>query len=62
MNEHFSALSLSLRLNWPGDIVITISLLKTWTKSFGEGSSWGYMTDELQNPITLSAMEGWKKR
>ena len=26
VNEHFSALSLLLCLNWPGDIVITINI------------------------------------
>ena len=29
---------------------------------FINNGRWGYMTDEHRNAITLSAMEGWKKR
>ena len=45
--------------------VFQLSILKNWTKNFGnemvKAIDWGYMTDEPQNAITLSAMERWKK-
>ena len=49
----------------PKEVSHRLSLLKTWTKSFGnemmKAVDWGYMTNELRNAITLSAMERWKK-
>ena len=49
----------------PKEVSHELSLLKMWTKSFGnemvKAVDWGYMTDELRNAITLSAMERWKK-